>query len=516
MRTLPGMKKVFFILILAGAGTLFAQPDTEVFTMDVATSSKALVVSNVQNISNNPGYDNQPSFVDFTNLLYAGTKNGATDIVGYHIPSGRQYWLNIPTEGGEYSPQNIPGGKNMAAVRLDPDGKQRLYKYHFPEGNSEELIEDIQVAYYAFYDENTILASVLSDGALDLVKIDLLQKKTDTILQGVGRSIHKVPNQNSMSYTAVNEEGNHDIYLMDMNDGQSYFVCQLPIGVQDYAWLDDSRLILGSNSALFIYETFTDGGWTKAADLKDFDIKDITRVAVSPNSKRLALAAISTKGSPADIVEAHIAPFNNGELEAFVNCFSEDVVVSNYPNKVMYTGRDKMREGYRQFYEEVSEYGVAVKNRIVFGNTVIDEEVGNVSGKADHKATIYQVAEGKIASMSFVWGQPADKNAEAIIQKQLDAYNAKDIDAFMATYADDVQLFNYPDSKWADGKSAMRETYARLFENTPDLKASIKNRIVVGGAVIDEEEVTINGRSVTAIAIYKVENGLIKEVRFIQ
>ena len=107
-------------------------------------------------------------------------------------------------------------------------------------------------------------------------------------------------------------------------------------------------------------------------------------------------------------------------------------------------------------------------------------------------------------------------DVEKIVQKQLDAYNNRDIDAFMDTYTDNVKLYNYPNELRTDGKKAMRESYGAFFERTPDLRAFIKSRIVIGNKVIDEEQVTINGKIYNAVAIYEVENGLISKVTFIQ
>ena len=104
---------------------------------------------------------------------------------------------------------------------------------------------------------------------------------------------------------------------------------------------------------------------------------------------------------------------------------------------------------------------------------------------------------------------------ESIIQRNLDAYNAKNLDAFMKDYADDVKIYNYPNTLRTDGKEAMRKGYQSWFERAKGLKAVIKKRIVIGNKVIDEEEVTANGQTFHAVAIYEVENGLITKVTFI-
>jgi hypothetical protein len=107
---------------------------------------------------------------------------------------------------------------------------------------------------------------------------------------------------------------------------------------------------------------------------------------------------------------------------------------------------------------------------------------------------------------------------ERIVQQQLEAYNRRDIDAFVATYAPDVRGYRYPDQPTFVGLDSLRAGYARLFETAPALHATVRQRIVQGRFVIDHEEVTglPNGRTVRAVAIYEVRDGLISSVRFIQ
>ncbi|MFT5102792.1 MAG: hypothetical protein ACI86C_000438 [Candidatus Latescibacterota bacterium] len=288
------MKNYFFLLFIFFSGFAIAQPETDVFLMDITTNQSGVNIENIKNVSNRAGYDNQPAFYDDNTLIYAGTLNGATDIAAMQIDTAAAYWMNSPTEGGEYSPLKIPNSPHLSAVRLDPDGLQRLYKY--PEANkpSALLIDNLQVAYYAYANEDSMLASVLSDGNLDLVFIDLQKKKIDTLLQGSGRSIHKIPGKEAMSYTATNEEGNLDVFQLDLEDKESYFVCQLPIGIQDYIWLDDSKLLLGSGSQLFLYDLFGDGDWKHVVDLSEAKINEISRLALSPDGTKLALAATFT------------------------------------------------------------------------------------------------------------------------------------------------------------------------------------------------------------------------------
>lgn len=103
----------------------------------------------------------------------------------------------------------------------------------------------------------------------------------------------------------------------------------------------------------------------------------------------------------------------------------------------------------------------------------------------------------------------------ALVQRQLDAYNAHDLDAFVATYSEDIELFSLPNPEGRSGGHAMlRDTYGSLFaEQKPNCRAL--SRIVEGTFVIDQEFCRFGeDRVLRATAIYQVEDGLIRRVWF--
>lgn len=285
-------------LFMLFSSVLIAQPNTDVFIMDLDTSDNAFKISNFINISDQEGYDSQPSFVGTDRLLYSGTENGQTDIQVYYLESGGKHRINTSTPGGEYSPTHFPKSSRIAAVRLDTTGLQRLYEYDYDApgyGESVRIFEELEVAYFAFYNENTILTSILSDNRLDLVIANLKSEEVTPYLENSGRSIHKIPTKNAMSYTVPNEEGNMDVYQLDMADKESYFICQLPVGIQDHCWLDESKLLLGSGSKLYLYDLYGNGDWVEVADLASYKLQNITRITVSQDGKKLALVSELSK-----------------------------------------------------------------------------------------------------------------------------------------------------------------------------------------------------------------------------
>lgn len=104
-----------------------------------------------------------------------------------------------------------------------------------------------------------------------------------------------------------------------------------------------------------------------------------------------------------------------------------------------------------------------------------------------------------------------------LVQRQLNAYNERNIDAFMDTYADEIELYTFPDVLTSKGKEAMRKNYDAMFKKFPALHCEIKNRIVQGNVIIDQEHVTgTSKKAFGATAVYHVENGKIRKVYFIR
>jgi hypothetical protein len=107
---------------------------------------------------------------------------------------------------------------------------------------------------------------------------------------------------------------------------------------------------------------------------------------------------------------------------------------------------------------------------------------------------------------------------EAVVQRQLDAYNARDIEALVATYAEDAQQFEHPSKLLASGAEELRERFAVRFKE-PNLHAKLIQRIVMGPMVIDQEKVTRTfpegTGTIELIAIYEVQKGRIAKAWFI-
>jgi uncharacterized protein (TIGR02246 family) len=103
-----------------------------------------------------------------------------------------------------------------------------------------------------------------------------------------------------------------------------------------------------------------------------------------------------------------------------------------------------------------------------------------------------------------------------LIDKQVAAYNARDLEGFFDCYANDARIIDGAGSAMAEGHAGMRQMYAPLFENSPNLHAEIANRIQIGTWVIDDELTSgfvLPGypTDLRAVVVYHVVDGKIAQ-----
>ncbi len=104
-----------------------------------------------------------------------------------------------------------------------------------------------------------------------------------------------------------------------------------------------------------------------------------------------------------------------------------------------------------------------------------------------------------------------------LAQAQLDAYNAHDIEAFLACYAEDVIVGELPAGNVSYvGRDAMRQRYTPMFAKAT-VHAELTDRKDMGQVIVDCEHVTgVPGAPIIAIAIYEMRENEIARVWFIR
>ncbi|MBJ7881149.1 DUF6265 family protein [Gelidibacter salicanalis] len=282
------MRSSFLFLLSFNYIFSFAQPNTEVFLFDLNGANGTFKVSNFKNISNNDGYDNQPSFMDNGTILYAGTRNAQTDIIKYNLNYGLKTWISF-TEGGEYSPLKIPNQNAVSAIRLDPDGKQHLYRYDLKTITNEVLIKDLVIGYHVWAGQHQIVSAVLEDDGLSLYISDLRTKENKRVATNIGRSLHQIPNTDLIGFISKNTSGISDIKSFNPINGAIKTIARALPNSEDLYWLTVNSILMPKDDVIYKLDTKSTIGWTAAVSLKEFEIINLTRLAISPDGTKLAI-----------------------------------------------------------------------------------------------------------------------------------------------------------------------------------------------------------------------------------
>lgn len=105
---------------------------------------------------------------------------------------------------------------------------------------------------------------------------------------------------------------------------------------------------------------------------------------------------------------------------------------------------------------------------------------------------------------------------EQVVDKQMQAFNARDISDMMAVFSEDITIINFPDGKiLVDGIEACKKMYSELFNLSPNLHAEILKTIVFDNIVIVDEFIFgRNGsdRKVKQLIIFEVKHEKINRI----
>ena len=281
--------KLNFLFFFAFTSILsFGQPNTEIFLFDLNTEKDAFQLSNFKNISNNDGYDNQPSFMDNETILYAGTRNGQTDLVQYNTKDDSKTWLCF-TEGGEYSPLKIPNENAVSAIRLDPDGKQRLYRYDIKTSANTLIIDTLVVGYHVWLDQNILMSSVLEADYLSLYISNLKTHQNKKITTHIGRSLHNIPNSELISFISKNPKGFSEIKSFNHKNGDINTIAPTLPKSEDLYWMADGSILMAAHDKLFKLNPKNNSEWNEVASLESYGITNLSRLSLSPDGKKMAI-----------------------------------------------------------------------------------------------------------------------------------------------------------------------------------------------------------------------------------
>jgi sugar lactone lactonase YvrE len=266
-------------------------PATDVYLVPVSRSAGTLRLGTPVNVTNRPGYDNQPAFApDGRALYFTSQRDGQTDLFRIDLRDGAPTATVRITASpeSEYSPTVMPGGTGLSAIVVERDSTQRLWAFGLDGKPSGPLFEAIKpVGYHAWAGPELLYLFVLGTPAT-LQRAQLGAPEATVVARDIGRTIAPVPGGQSVSFLQRDSSGGV-ITEVHLQSGRQTPIATLPEGAGEFfAWTPSGEILAARGNTLHL-RARTDKSWREIAALTEPGLQRISRIAVSPDGAFLAL-----------------------------------------------------------------------------------------------------------------------------------------------------------------------------------------------------------------------------------
>ena len=283
-----------------------APPATEIYLAPLTRANGVLEIGTPVNVTNNPGYDNQPFFTpDGRGMLFTSVRGAGpqTDIYRYDIAS-HDVTRVTQTPESEYSPTVMLDGTRISVIRVEADGTQRLASIapSGPKIQVDTILPDVKpVGYHAWADDHTLALFILgAPGAPATLQLADTRTGTARVLAtDIGRSILRMPGSgpsHHISFVQRERASDQTKLIVKELDPASGAITTLTPAVEgareaDLAWTPDGTLLMAQDGVLYAWAR-GQSGWTAVASLSRLGVQGVTRLAVSPKGDVIAIVGL--------------------------------------------------------------------------------------------------------------------------------------------------------------------------------------------------------------------------------
>ncbi|HAP00398.1 MAG TPA: hypothetical protein DCQ93_00595 [Bacteroidetes bacterium] len=273
-------------------------PSTDVWLIQLkhVTNGSYEYVSS-KKITDNPGYDNQPSFAPTLNsLFYVSELNSdQTDIYQFNLLDGSSKKILSTDYYKEYSPMMSPDKSQIGCIRVEPDdSSQRFWTFPSSGGIGKVLFSDItdlgyycwlggdQVAFFRLGKENTLhIANTVTQS---MTEVD----------NNIGRCMVKSRNSNKLFYVKKYDSLDWKIRIYDLEKKTVVGEIPLPEGAEDFTLGPNDEVWL-SNKGKVWSASLENKTWKIVFDFSKQPFKDFYRIVFSPDLNMLAVVSYEGK-----------------------------------------------------------------------------------------------------------------------------------------------------------------------------------------------------------------------------
>lgn len=274
-------------------------PSTDIYLAPLRQQRGRITVGKPINITNRPGYDNQPSFTpDGRSILFTSVRgDGQADIYRYDLATKTTHRLTSTPES-EYSATVYGNGSRFSVIRVEADSTQRLWSFRRDGTDPQLVFANIKpVGYHAWVDTATVALFLLGRPNA-LVLADTRGGRVDTVARDVGRSLLPLPKGGGFSFLQHEKDSSWVLTAVDVRsslDNRSLLtmpLVKMPAGADYIAWLAPAVALTGTGSKILIWSSAKNRtAWTPLADLAAYGLNRISRLALSQDHRWLAIVA---------------------------------------------------------------------------------------------------------------------------------------------------------------------------------------------------------------------------------
>ncbi|MCI5083799.1 MAG: hypothetical protein MRY78_19025 [Saprospiraceae bacterium] len=242
------------------------------------------------------GYNNHPAFFS-DSILYISSQlpsEAQPDIYELNLRNRTKLRVTYTAEG-EFSPRLTPDEFNFSAVRQEYRGRDTLIRvWQFPVdrlSNGKPIFKYIDNSGYYEWLDGYRMALFMVEEPNVLAVADVRTDDVNEIATNVGRCFKVMPN-GKLAYV---QKSNFESWkIMEKNlyrpREKATMLIETLQGAEDFAVLPDGTLIMAKGSKLYKYNRYRDEVWEEIADFRYYEIRNISRIAVSEDYK-IALVA---------------------------------------------------------------------------------------------------------------------------------------------------------------------------------------------------------------------------------
>ena len=290
------------IIIVFIVSSAFSQGATDLYLFRLKkTDDQAYHLYHAEFLSsfNRGGYTNQPWFTREGNLLVSARKAGEKQNDIYQLsPITKSIRRITKTPSNEYSPRIHPDGQQLTVLRqVEGDSiNQQVYKVSLKGGRYISMTPEIRnIGYYTCMASNHLALFRIMGESNTLEYMNLDDRRTRRIASTVGRTLWTDPAGNVVY---VHKFATEYWYLKKYNPVTATIeiIAETPGLTEDFAVAPDGSFFMSVGSKVYSLQPSKEKTWRVVMDLSIYGIKEITRMAISPDGTQLALVSSKENG----------------------------------------------------------------------------------------------------------------------------------------------------------------------------------------------------------------------------